>query len=100
MKAIILAALILTGCAMSSNVQKLGPDTYMVSAMASPVRGGASGAEMKALEAANEHCDKLGKEIYVTQKNNLGDNGFNQGTARVAFRCLAKNDRELARPNY
>jgi hypothetical protein len=99
MKPVILAALILSGCAMSNGIQKVGPDTYMVSAMASPVRGGASGAQIKALEAANEHCSAQGKEIMV-RNTSTGHNGFNAGTANLTFRCLDKRDAELARPNF
>jgi hypothetical protein len=54
------------GCAINYGVIKVGPDTYEVSAVAAPARGGMSGAEAKADEAATEKCQSLGKSRKVT----------------------------------
>lgn len=95
---VVIAAL--TGCAMSNSVQKLGPDTYSVTAAASPIRGGSAAAEGMALEDANKHCADMGKEILVTNTSSRNLNAVGAGSASVTFRCLAKGDRDLHRPNY
>jgi hypothetical protein len=51
------AALIaLSGCAMTSGVMDTGNGTYMVSAHAAPIRGGAAGANGVAYNDANAFC--------------------------------------------
>jgi hypothetical protein len=54
------------GCAMSYDVVKVGDDTYQTSAVASPARGGISGAQEMAIAKANKKCDSMGKKINVT----------------------------------
>ena len=54
------------GCAISYDVMKVGPDTYLATAVAPPARGGIDGAHEKAGEAANEKCQSLGKTRTVT----------------------------------
>jgi uncharacterized lipoprotein YajG len=48
------ASILLTACAQSSGVLKMGPDTYSVSAAAAPARGGYSEARKLALTEANQ----------------------------------------------
>lgn len=100
MKHVLLLTVALTGCAMSNGIQKMGPDTYSVSAMAAPMRGGASGAEIKALESANEFCATQGREIMVKNTSSRTVNGAGAGTAMITFQCLAGGDRGLTRPTY
>ena len=79
---------------------KMGPDTYRVTGMASPVRGGSAGAQTLALEEANKYCASVNKEILVT---NVGQRDLNirgGGSSDVTFRCLDKNDKDLYRPTY
>lgn len=97
---LVLLAPVLAACAMSQGVQKMGPDTYMVSAIAAPIRGGASGAELQAVADANTHCAAMGKEIMVTNTSSSDLNRVGAGQATVTFRCLATGDRDLRRPNY
>jgi hypothetical protein len=54
------------GCSMNYGVMKVGPDTYEVSAVAAPARGGVAGAHEKADEAASQKCQSLGKTRTVT----------------------------------
>jgi len=59
------------GCAMSYDVMKVGPDSYLATAVAAPARGGIDGAHEKADEAANEKCKSLGKSRMVTNINTV-----------------------------
>lgn len=89
----------LTGCAMSNGVQKVGPETYMVSAVAAPVRGGVSGAQTVALADANRYCAEQGREIMVTNTAGGAMNNIGAGQANITFHCLERGDRDLRRPN-
>jgi hypothetical protein len=53
------------GCATASEVMDTGGGTYMVSAHASPVRGGAAGANEVAYHAAQAFCVQQGKHAVV-----------------------------------
>jgi hypothetical protein len=48
--------LMLSGCAMTSDVMDTGHGTYMISAHAAPIRGGAVGANQVAYKDANSFC--------------------------------------------
>lgn len=95
-----IACVLFAGCAQSSGVLKMGPDTYTVSAAAAPARGGSSEARKIALTEANQHCAQMGKEILVTNVGTATTNIYGAGSAEVTFRCLTKGDPELQRPEY
>jgi hypothetical protein len=83
----------------SSEVMKLGPDTFKVEASAHNIFGGGSPeARNESLKMANSHCSKLGKEIFVTNKSSNFERPFYRHT--VTFRCLDKNDPALVRAVY
>lgn len=103
-KGIVLAAsiaAILSGCAMSSNVMDAGNGTYMISAHAAPIRGGAAGANDVAYSAANDFCVQKGGHAVVIGDNvrdvyqgafsgsSRGFSGgvFAAGNADLRFRC-------------
>ncbi len=94
------ACVLVAGCAHSSGVLKLGPDTYTVSAAASAARGGWASAQKTALTTANDHCAQMGKEILVTNVDAARTNVYGGGSSAVTFRCLDKGDPELQRPEY
>ena len=66
----------------SSNVVKLGPDTYHLSVESPPVRGGSVEAQRLALSEANDICAKNGKEAFVTEVIT------SKNTAEVKFHCV------------
>ena len=74
------------GCAMSYDVVKVGPDTYLVSAVAAPARGGIDGARQKADETAAEKCQSLGKSPMVTNINTVHEYPATD-RAVVTFTC-------------
>ena len=96
------AVIILAGCipTQSSGVLKLGPDTYTTSAAAVPERGGSIEARKVALTEANEYCAQLGKEILVANIGTATANQYGRGQAEITFRCLAKGDPQLQRPEF
>ena len=97
---LLVATIVLAGCAQSSGVMKLGPDTYTVSTHAAPAAGGTSGAKGRSLTEANNHCASMGKEILVTNISTGASGHMPGGTSDVTFKCLAEGDPELQRPSY
>jgi hypothetical protein len=93
------AAAILAGCASSSGVMKVGPDTFTISASAVHAAGGSVGARASAYREADAHCRGMGREVLVTNDRTTRD-AWNQGVSEVVFRCLAAGDPELRRPDY
>lgn len=98
MKNILITAAIaaIAGCGSTGGVIPIGPDTFNVTASKHYTSGGAE-AQSNALIAANAHCAALGKEILVKSTSSSYAEPFFNFSA--TFRCLSKNDPELARPN-
>jgi hypothetical protein len=98
-------AVTLTGCAMTSSVMDTGNGTYMISAHAAPIRGGAAGANDVAYTDANKFCAAKGGHAVVLDANSrdvyqgsvggsVGLNGgsfgggvFAAGNTDMHFRC-------------
>lgn len=59
------AILVLSGCAMTSDVMDTGNGTYMISAYAAPIRGGAAGANQVAYKDANAYCARQSTHAVV-----------------------------------
>ncbi len=85
------ALMLLGGCSTTSKVMEVGPDTYSVSSMAAPVRGGTGAARSNALGQANDHCRSLGKYIQVVDTSQETLNSYGAGAADVVFRCVDRN---------
>jgi hypothetical protein len=90
----------LTSCAATYDVAKMGPDTYSVSAQASPARGGASGSRSMALNKATDYCQGMGREMLVKNISGHTTNIYGAGGVDVTFQCLVAGDPELRRPDY
>jgi hypothetical protein len=83
---VLITACAVAACAMNYDVVKIGDDTYQTSAVASPVRGGISGAQQMAIANANKKCDSMGKSIDVTNID-TGHEFPAAGRAIVTFTC-------------
>jgi hypothetical protein len=86
---------LMTGCATSSGVLKMGPDTYSVSVSAAPARGGITGAKRMAYAEATQECEKQGKELLAVSEES-GHDFPAAGRVDLTFRCLDKNDPALS----
>lgn len=92
---------VISGCAMTSDVMDTGNGTYMVSAHAAPVRGGAAGANQVAYEAAQKFCAGKGAHAVVLaagsrdvyqgsvggSSGSFGGGVFAAGNTDLRFRC-------------
>jgi hypothetical protein len=83
---LLLPTLPLIGCAMTYDAVKVGPDTYQVSAVAAPARGGIAGAQQMAVRDADKKCESLGKGVEVTNVE-TGHEFPAAGRAVVTFTC-------------
>jgi hypothetical protein len=102
-KSIVCASLlvaVLSACAQSSGVLKMGPDTYTVSVGAAPARGGQIGAKSLAYDEAAKYCTGMKKELLVLNTRAETTTRMGAGTTELTFRCLAAGDPELQRPTY
>ena len=98
---ILTTLILLTSCATSSGALKMGPDTYTISVGASPARGGVIGAKKIAYEEATKECLKSNKEMLIKSEESETTNRVGAGNIDITFRCLNKDDPELAnRPSY
>lgn len=96
---ILIIALVLTGCASTSEVIQMGKDTYTVGAT---VRGFQSHSDARTLglKKASEYCTSMGKVVSVTNTRSSGVSGWTPLDSEVIFRCLDENDSENQRPIF
>lgn len=103
--AVLVGFMALCGCATASDVMDTGNGTYMISAHAAPVRGGAAGANQVAYKDANKFCQGKGghavvlnadsRDVYQSsfggsfnrQGGGFGGGTFAAGNADLHFRC-------------
>jgi hypothetical protein len=65
--------LLVAGCAMTSGVVPIGPDTYVLSEMRAPVRGGGAEAQRAVLAGAAGFCQRQGRSVLLLDLRPDGD---------------------------
>jgi hypothetical protein len=80
------AALLSAGCASSSGVFQVGPDTYQITTTAITSFGGAGSARGSAIRTATEHWAHLGKRPINV--DTATDSQFTHGSSDVSLRCV------------
>jgi hypothetical protein len=94
--AIVAAAI--SGCAASTGPLPAGPNTYVLTAPASPVLGGADRAERDGLQQAEAFCRSQGREMLPSETHQEHGLTTEQMTGfTVQFRCLLPSDPEFHR---
>jgi len=96
----IFASVIAMGCASSNNVQKLGPDTFLISSQVMFGPNKANSARAAALRGAEDFCLKQDKEVLVDEYKSTGHAMSLTGDTQVRFKCLNKGDPDLKRPDF
>lgn len=79
---------LVAACTHNSGVQRVGPETYSISVVASPARGGATAAKRIALEKANKFCAESGRVILVSEMDSGTTNRHGDGSSEVTFQCV------------
>lgn len=91
------AASLLSGCAVSSGVVPLGPDTFSIEVNLPPSLGASADARRIALTNASQYCNSLGRQMVVISTNSTRTR--EASGLSVNFRCLQDGDPDLRRPN-
>ena len=94
----VLTAALLAGCANSSGVVKIGPETYTINTSASPGKGGVPAAKRMAYEEAASACASQGLAVFTLSEKTASPT-WTEGmaTMELNFRCLRPDDPEFKR---
>jgi hypothetical protein len=89
----------ISGCATTSDIAPFGKDSYILSA--GDVWGvHSSGAlQVRAVQTANEFCQKQGKVFVVRNTSTSGVHGWSPTSSTLVFSCVHDTDPEFVRPN-
>ena len=87
------------GCASSSGVVKIGPETFTISTSASRGKGGIPAAKQIAYQEAGEECARRGGLEVFTLSEKTSPITWTEGMASMElnFRCLRSDDPEFQR---
>ncbi len=79
------------GCALGSGIVPIGPDTYVLSEMRAPVRGGGAEAQRVVLAEASGFCQQQGRAIVLLDLRPDGDprTQYWPTAFDATFRCSA-----------
>ena len=81
--AVVLGVMALAGCETATPVMDAGDGTYLISARAAPVRGGATGAQTVAYTDAQKFCAQKGDGLHpivvTTQERDIYQSSFGGG---------------------
>lgn len=89
-------ALLATGCASSTGVMPMGPDTYIVSKQSgSPFKDPAL-LKAEAYEEATAFCGKKNKDVQLVSSNIVPGGFGHRPSAEVDFTCVDSGSRKSA----
>ena len=90
MKTLIIAAILLAGCASNSGVVQMGKDAYMVARSDNSPAASLSSIKSAALRDASDHCAKTGDTYSVTGGYDVPRSLGQFPQTEVQFKCVAK----------
>jgi hypothetical protein len=94
---LLVAPLVLAGCAATGDVVPVGPNRYQIEADAMDARGGIDGAQRMATKKAETTCAERG--LYVNVLSVETRKGFpSAGIATLTFECGPKQPESAAAP--
>jgi hypothetical protein len=95
------AAVALAGCATTTGIVPVGPDTYFVSEMRAPVRGGGAEARRFVLAEATWFCQQQGRVFVPVTLRPDGDpfTPYYPTAFDATFQCLPAADLAGAQGN-
>ncbi len=91
--------LALAGCATGSGIVPIGPDTYTVSELRAPVRGGGAEARRVVLAESEAFCRQQGRVFVPLYLAPAGDpfTPYYPTAFDATFKCLDPGDQAVAR---
>jgi hypothetical protein len=86
----VLAVVGLTGCSLTSGIVPIGPNTYVLSEMRAPVRGGGAEAQRVVLAEADGFCRRQGRDLVMLDLRPDGDPRVRDWPTQfdATFQCL------------
>ena len=89
---------LLASCSLTSGIVPIGPDTYVLSELRAPVRGGGAEAQRVVLAEADGFCRLQGRTLVMLDLRPDGDPRVREWPTQfdATFQCLMASD--LARP--
>jgi hypothetical protein len=92
----VVVVLTLAGCVtVPSNIVPVGKDTYQLS-MTGVGFATQANTNVKALQTANDYCNKMGKHLVSQRNAESGVYGFSPRQSNLTFLCLDANDPDYA----
>ncbi len=87
---ILLAGIGLEGCSLTSGIVPIGPNTYVLSEMRAPVRGGGAEAQRVVLAEADGFCRQQGRNLVMLDLRPDGDPRVREWPTQfdATFQCL------------
>ena len=88
----VIASATMAGCASTpTGVVPAGQDAYHVSVLGARYET-QTDTNLKALSAANQYCDQLGKHVMFRQSTESGDRPWSPKQEDLTFVCMDAND--------
>lgn len=87
----------LAGCATSSGVMKISPDTYMISGGAGYGVMSAGRVQADSIREGTQYCEKQGKEFMLAATKSQDTYFGHPATSEIQFLCLSPGDPQLTR---
>ncbi len=97
----LVAGILLAGCSLTSGVVPIGPNTYVLSELRAPVRGGGAAAQRAVLAESDGFCRLQGRDMVMLELRPGGDPRVEEWPTQfdATFQCLTTAERlSLARP--
>lgn len=96
---IILAMLILTGCATTGTggVVQIGPDLYMNGGLGNFTDFSSSGVKARLYQEGTKYCEERGRVMLPVNSTGQDSGLGTYASAEVQFRCLLPNDPRVAK---
>ncbi len=95
----LVALVLLSGCALSSGIRPVGPNTYTVSEMRAPVRGGGPEAQRVVLAEATAFCEQQNRVFVPLMMTPAGNpyGLYGPSAFDATFQCLTADDPAVTR---
>ncbi len=90
----VVTGLAVAGCSLTSGIVPIAPNTYVLSEMRAPVRGGGAEAQRVVLAEADGFCRQQGRDLVMLDLRPDGDPRVREWPTQfdATFQCLTASD--------
>jgi hypothetical protein len=97
MKYLIIFLFVLSGCASSTGVIPMGPDSFMISKQGASGFSSNGAMKAEAYQEANEFCAKQDKKLMPVGTHEVPSGFGRLPSSEIEFMCLSPGDPQLTR---